>query len=240
MRIGHHSAPAPETTLRSRLLLLIALGMYAARSLGPDVPLATPENGVIALNVPLTPPRAGSCSTRTMHPLFLERLTDAMRKVGITSPLSNPLELQTKGEVHLGCPNAPLLRRLAVQSASCSHPTRRQIWVRKNGGERNCGYCMPCLFRRASMKAADWDSGYDYGIDVCQGELLPTKNGSSANDLRAMLSFLRAGKTEAAIQRIARIQSPELRAKMVVRGFDEVRALIRAKGHAAIRQAAGV
>ena len=244
MRVGHRSAPAPETTLRSRSLLFIGLGMYAARSLGPNVPLITPENGVIALNVPLTPSRAGSCSTRTMHPLFLERLTEALRKVGITNPLSNPLELLTKGEVLLECRNAPLLKRLAVQSASCSHPTRRQIWARKNNGERNCGYCMPCLFRRASMNAAGWDDGNDYGIDVCRGELLPTRNGSSANDLRAMLSFLRARKTEEDIEsdilRIARIQSPDIRAKMVVRGFDEVRALLRTKGNAVIRQEAGI
>lgn len=244
MRIGHRSAPAPETTLRSRSLLFIALGMYAARSLGPNVPIVTPENGVIALNVPLTPSRAGSCSTRTMHPRFLSRLKGALQKVGLTNPLSNPLELQTKGEVLLGCRNAPLLKQLASQSASCSHPTRRQIWVRKNNCERNCGYCMPCLFRRASMNAAGWDDGNDYGLDVCRSELLPTYKGSSANDLRAMLSVLRARKTEAHIERdilrVAQVGSPALRAKMVARGYEEVRALFRAKGDPTIRRAAGV
>ena len=244
MRVGHRSAPAQETTLRTRSLLFMAIGMAAARSLGPNVPLVAPENGVIALNLPLTPSRAGSCSTRTMHPLFLERLTSALRQVGFTNPLINPLEWKTKGEVLVDCRDAVLLKKLAPQSASCSHPTRRQIWKRKNNGERNCGYCVPCLFRRASMNVAGWDNGNEYGVDICRGELLPTQPGVSANDLRAMLSFLRANKTDAEIARgilrVASVSSPDVRAKMVVRGFDEVRALIRAKGTALIRQAAGV
>lgn len=244
VRVGHRPSAAEETTLRSRSLLFLALGMYAARSLGPNVPLMAPENGVIALNVPLTPSRAGSCSTRTMHPLFLARLTSALRKVGFSNLLVNPLDLKTKGEVLVECRNVPLLKRLAIQSASCSHPTRRQLWVRRHNGERNCGYCTPCLFRRASMHAAGWDDGNDYGLDVCRGELPPTSKGTSANDLRAMLSFLGARKTVADIERdilrTAQVEDSNRRAHMVARGFEEVRALIKAKGDATLRQRAGI
>ena len=244
MRVGHRSARAQETTLRSRSLLFIAMGMYAARGLGPRVPLVTPENGVIALNVPLTPSRAGSCSTRTMHPYFIGKLRDALIKVGFTNPLINPFEFKTKGEVLVECANSALLQQLAHQSSSCSHPTRRQHWVRKSSGERNCGYCMPCLFRRASMNLAGWDDGNKYGIDVCQGELLPTKRWASVNDLRAVLAFMSAHKTaveiERDISRIASVTSPKQRAEMVARGWEEMRALIRKKGIAPLRSAAKV
>src|SRR5690606_3672172 len=44
-----------DTTLRSRSFLFLALGLYAAAALGDRAPLLIPENGMIALNVPLTP-----------------------------------------------------------------------------------------------------------------------------------------------------------------------------------------
>ena len=86
MRIGQkllkndqQKSPSQEKTFRSRSLLFIALGMYVARSIGDQIPLLMPENGAIALNVPLTPSRRGSCSTRTAHPFFLNTLRKIFR-----------------------------------------------------------------------------------------------------------------------------------------------------------------
>ncbi len=73
VRVGQ-KGPSQEKTFRSRSLLFIALGIYTACSIGKQIPLLMPENGAIALNVPLTPSRRGSCSTRTAHPFFLNML----------------------------------------------------------------------------------------------------------------------------------------------------------------------
>jgi len=68
------SPTGKEPTFRSRSLLFIALGVYAAASLKKEIKLYIPENGTIAINIPLTPSRRGTCSTRTTHPYYLGAL----------------------------------------------------------------------------------------------------------------------------------------------------------------------
>lgn len=245
VRVGHNPRAAPETTLRSRSLVFMALGIYAARSYGLNVPLYAPENGVIALNVPLSPSRVGACSTRTMHPYFLNSLRAALTKISISNPIINPLDFKTKGECLSECLDLPLLEKLASASVSCSHATRRQLWnSTRRATANNCGYCVPCLFRRASMHKIGKDDGAYYGLDVCKNELLPTAPLKSANDLRAMLGFLRENYKAEELDEMLRLITPldksERRAQMVERGFEEVRALFRAKGSTELQRAAGV
>ncbi|HEX3530198.1 MAG TPA: Qat anti-phage system QueC-like protein QatC [Thermoanaerobaculia bacterium] len=241
-RVSHKPDSAPELTLRSRSLVFIALGIYAARSFGNDIPLYAPENGVIAINLPLTPSRAGSCSTRTMHPFFLERLRSVLRKLGFKNPIVNPFEFKTKGECVVGCFDHALLTSLVAATCSCSHGTRRQHWVRKQ--VPNCGYCVPCLFRRAALHKAGLDAGWQYGVDACEGELPLDYEGESANDLRALLDFIQARKTSEEIAgeivSIAPVQNLSEHVAVVERGFDEVRSLLQAKAVAPIRRAAGI
>src|SRR5262249_4463756 len=155
------------------------LGIYAASGVGPDIPLHTPENGIIALNLPLTPSRNGSCSTRTMHPFYLDTLRSILSDLGLKNALTNPLGLRTKGEWVIACRDQALLRSLAAKTVSCSHGSRRQDWKRKKAA--NCGYCVPCMFRRAALHAAKLDSGKDYGIDVCANELTVDSDRTSAD-----------------------------------------------------------
>ncbi len=242
VRVGHKPPNALETTLRSRSLVFLALGFYAARYYGAEVPLYACENGVIALNVPLTPSRAGSCSTRTMHPFFLESIVATLHTLGFTNPLINPLEFKTKGECLSTCRDTAFLKTVADRAVSCSHGTRRQYWIRR--GANNCGYCVPCLFRRAAMHQAGLDNGLQYGFDVCESEMTVNHDGESADDLRAMIAFLHANKSDGDLAREAALIAPtshlDMRAAMLGRGFEEVRNLIRAKGNAALRQVAGV
>src|SRR5439155_7870317 len=51
-----------ERSFRSRSLFFLGLGVYAAARVGDDVPIIIPENGPVALNLPLNPSRRGSCS----------------------------------------------------------------------------------------------------------------------------------------------------------------------------------
>jgi hypothetical protein len=54
----------------------------------------------------------------------------------------------TKGEMVRGCENHWLLARLASASLSCSPPSKGR-W--QGLGIQHCGYCLPCLIRRAAL-----------------------------------------------------------------------------------------
>lgn len=242
-RVSHKPDAAQEMTLRSRSFVFMALGLYVAKAAGVEVPLYAPENGLIAINVPLTPSRAGSCSTRTMHPFFLTKLQTVADKLGFRNPIINPFQLRTKGEVLKKCLDPQLLKSLADLSVSCSHGTRRQHWVRKHEAN-NCGYCVPCLFRRAALYHVGLDNGKRYGIDVCAGELPLNDAHDSADDLRAVIDFLNRRKTEREIaleiMSVAPIEGLAGYVDLVQRGFDEVRTLIRDKARPALCRAAGI
>lgn len=241
-RVSHKPEAALESSLRSRSLVFMALGIYAARSAGSEVSVYAPENGLIAINVPLTPSRAGSCSTRTMHPYFLSKLASLLTGLEIKNKIVNPLELKTKGECVIECLNQPLLKSVVKASVSCSHGTRRQNWIRKDSD--NCGYCMPCLFRRAALHVAGLDFGRSYGIDVCAGELPLDDDGDSGNDLRAVADFLAARRTATEIARDIRSVAPLSQLSeytaVVERGFNEIRSLFRDKATPTIQRAAGI
>lgn len=242
VRVAQRPPKNTESSLRSRSIVFVGLGMYAAREIGLDTPLLAPENGMIALNLPLTPSRSGSCSTRTMHPFYLETLRSVFNELGLKNPLIDPLALKTKGECVTQCSDPELLSILASKTVSCSHASRRQDWRRKKA--TNCGYCVPCLFRRASLHAAELDSGKDYGIDVCADELTVDSAGVSADDLRAVTSGLRRFNIDAnirkAITSVALVQPIGDYVDLVRRGLTEVRTWIADKGSASLRTAAGI
>ena len=55
------------------------------------------------------------------------------------------------------CADADLLRQLAPSSLSCSSPSKGR-W--QGLGTQHCGYCVPCLIRRAAL-----DKGFGQGAD---------------------------------------------------------------------------
>jgi 7-cyano-7-deazaguanine synthase in queuosine biosynthesis len=179
--------PAVENTTRSRSLLFIAAGLAVATAIGPDVPLYVPENGFIGINVPLTPTRSGSLSTRTTHPYFLERLREALDQLGISNPIENPFRMQTKGELVESSSNPALVAELAPRSLSCAHPERARYEKLPQG---NCGYCFPCLIRRAAMHRASLDDGNAYTYDVLTEAGFIDSEGDRPKALRAVVRNL--------------------------------------------------
>ena len=135
----------------------LALGVFAGTGLGRHFTLRVPENGLIALNVPLDPLRLGSNSTRTTHPYYMARWNDLLAALGIDGEIRNPYWDETKGEMAAACREPALLKELAADSLSCSSPTKGR-W--QGLGIEHCGYCLPCLIRRASLMAA-WGAGND-------------------------------------------------------------------------------
>jgi hypothetical protein len=146
-----------ESSTRGRSFLFFALGIFAGSGLGSHFVLRVPENGLIALNVPLDPLRLGSNSTRTTHPFYMARWNELLTGLDIDARIENPYWNKTKGEMVSECANDQLLRALAGLSLSCSSPAKGR-W--KGRGIEHCGYCLPCLIRRAALDSA-WGTGHD-------------------------------------------------------------------------------
>lgn len=244
-RVGHTDEGVDDTeiTLRGRSLIFIALGILAASALGGSVPLLIPENGTIALNVPLTASRRGSCSTRTAHPHYLSMLSTVLTGLGISNPVTNPLRYKTKGEVLTACLNKAVLVETARLSVSCAKRGHKVHYTRRSAN--SCGRCMPCIYRRAAMHAAGWDNEI-YGDDVCKGEVDIDAEGEKPNDLRACLAFLKRSLSADEVARLL-MASGSLDARgvtadaaMVLRTMEEIRSLLRAKGNRDMKRRAGV
>lgn len=149
-----------ENSTRGRSFLFIALGALAGTGLDDGFTLRVPENGLIALNVPLDPLRLGSNSTRTTHPFYLARWNDLLVQLGVAGRVENPYWSQTKGEMVQGCASDAALREIAPASLSCAHPASARWQGVQGKGIEHCGYCLPCLIRRAALNHA-WGKGAD-------------------------------------------------------------------------------
>lgn len=160
----------PESTTRSRSLLFLALGLLAANAVDSTLPLYVPENGFISINVPWSANRYGSCTTRSTHPYFLALVKGFLQHLGIQNPIRNPYQYQTKGEMLERCHNQSVLRSGENDTISCSHPTG----IRWRGlSSKNCGYCLPCIVRRAAFHRVGRDVFADhYAFDVTQDDSL--------------------------------------------------------------------
>ncbi|RWL74836.1 MAG: hypothetical protein EOR69_32100 [Mesorhizobium sp.] len=145
---GFVRGSAGENTTRGRSFLFFALGVFAGSGLEAPFNLKVPENGLIAVNVPLDPLRLGALSTRTTHPFYIARWNHALRQLGLNGRIENPYWDKTKGEMVAECANGALLRQLVPSSLSCASPTKGR-W--QGLGTQHCGYCLPCLIRRAAL-----------------------------------------------------------------------------------------
>jgi hypothetical protein len=145
---GFVSGSTGENTTRGRSFLFFALGVFTGSGLDTQFTLRVPENGLIAINVPLDPLRLGALSTRTTHPFYIARWNEVLQGLGLNGRIENPYWDKTKGEMVAACTNGALLRQLIPVSLSCASPTKGR-W--QGLGMQHCGYCLPCLIRRAAI-----------------------------------------------------------------------------------------
>ena len=150
LQLSHAIKPPGEAerSQRARSIVFLAYGVLAASVLpqhrrGELVEVLIPENGFISLNIPLTPLRLGSLSTRTTHPFFIQQIQTILDVSGFHVKLTNPYQFKTKGEMLLECTHQRLLRQLVFQSTSCGRFARFNY--------EHCGRCVPCLVRRAAF-----------------------------------------------------------------------------------------
>lgn len=223
-----------EITTRARSFLFIAAGMAAASAFGDDVPLFMPENGFIGINVPLVGSRAGSLSTRTTHPHFVARLVEALETVGIANMLSKPFRLKTKGEALGDCRNPDLLAALVNESISCAHPESAR-WDRLPPS--NCGYCYPCLIRRAALHRIGLDSGASYRHDALIEAGLLDEESDRGADLRALLRGLARDARPTDVLRNGAVPETDAAAfaDVHIRGREELASWLRSGAATALR-----
>lgn len=148
-----------DVSMRTRSLQFLAVAAMAADTLssfrgGSEIELFMCENGLIAINPPLTVRRIGAHSTRTAHPHYLSLLQDLLRQVDIPVVIRNPHRHETKGQMLLRHSELQNISRFASSTVSCGK------WKRAN---QQCGRCLPCLIRRASFHAAKIPDITDYG-----------------------------------------------------------------------------
>ena len=91
---------------------------------------------------------------------------DVMQQLGIQARALNPYAHQTKGEMVRNCKNQDFLAENVALSMSCASPTKGR-W--QGLGPGHCGYCLPCLIRRASMLDWDRDDTSNYHTNVTGG-----------------------------------------------------------------------
>lgn len=234
---------AADKNTRARSILFIGLGLTVAAAFGDNVPLYVPENGFVSMNVPLTPSRVGSYSTRTTHPFYFGRLREVFNLVGISHCLENPYYMKTKGEMLEDCRNPNLLKSLIPLTISCAHPIR---WGSKRRG--NCGYCYPCLVRRASLHKVGQDQQDDY-LEDAVGEASVLSAEHRGVDLRAFLHGIAICSRKGRVSTLSLLRTGSLADKaveapalagMIGRGYEEVRNLIESKGHPDVKAYAGL
>lgn len=138
-----------EPSQRSRGFLFGVLGCVASLMAGARE-LSIYENGVGAINLPISPAQLGAESSRSVHPVALWKLEQFLRLVLEQDfRLRLPLLFSTKGEM------CSALRKsrfspLALRTISCDgFPARVK-------GPEHCGTCTSCLLRRQAL----WTGGF--------------------------------------------------------------------------------
>lgn len=179
-----------EKTTRSRSIVFLALGAAVASAYEGPITLSVPENGLISLNPPLTDTRMGSLSTRTTHPYFLSLFSSVLTRLGINVALDAPYRFVTKGEMIERVKNNEAFLSGVHDTLSCSHPDVGRY--QGNSPGQHCGYCFPCLIRRAALDFAGLDDRARYLDDVRTNR--PAQGSDTGRDLRALEMAIRRFK----------------------------------------------
>ncbi|MBQ3611288.1 MAG: hypothetical protein IJA01_03350 [Firmicutes bacterium] len=148
-----------DNNTRSRSFLFIGFGIFAMTGMDNVSTLMVPENGLIALNVPLDETRVGSFSTRTTHPFYLSLWNELLSGLDLNMYVKNHYWNKTKGEMAVECKNKDVLYETMKISFSCSSPGKAR-W--RGLTPQHCGYCVPCIIRRAAMHKAFGGDGTIY------------------------------------------------------------------------------
>jgi hypothetical protein len=164
--------------------------------------------------------------------------------VGLQHPIHNPYKFATKGEMVKNCQDLNLLQESYAESRSCAKAGRKTFW--KDKLARQCGLCVPCLFRRAAMHTVSWDNER-FGINLGDSRISRDDlEKDSFADLRALSAFLIRNDPAEKIRRELLANGPILSqdlpsyVSVIQRMRDEVRSWMAARTSPLIQQRAGL
>ena len=168
-----------------------------------------------------------------MHPYFIKRFEEALSLLGHNIHINNPYLFKTKGEMLVENRNTDLISKLATKTLSCSHGGgHTATWYNRNS--LNCGYCIPCTIRRASIHKFNnsLDRCNDYGHRL-KNEDIKISSHEKRLDLLALAYFLNKNLTRAEVKReiklMAKIDDIEEVTDMLLRGYAEIKQYINDK-----------
>lgn len=146
VRVNKKQQVEREYTQRARSFLYASLAVAVSRMAGLDA-IRFYENGIVSLNLPLSPQVVGSRATRTTHPRVLACMRRLFSLVTDTSfGVDNGFIWKTKSDVvHdiVASGHGPMI----PLSTSCTH-----TWVISNA-KPHCGTCSQCIDRRFAVLA---------------------------------------------------------------------------------------
>jgi 7-cyano-7-deazaguanine synthase in queuosine biosynthesis len=155
---------------RTRSFLFLSLATVVASALGVSRVRAY-ENGVVSLNLPISPQLLGARASRSTHPHVLEgfgRLSSLL--FGNCFSVQNPFLWQTKTDV-LAQIRAAGHGDLCASAVSCGGT------IASTRERTHCGRCSQCVDRRLSALAAGLDEREDPAENYASDVLVGTREG---------------------------------------------------------------
>lgn len=176
-----------ESSHRARSFMFLSYAAVAAATHGlSDIYIC--ENGVLSLNVPISDARKGTRSTRHAHPLFLHYFNQFINELyGRTFSVQNPFQFWTKAQEAKFLEKTSLYRLINHTVTCWGYPNQTLRYPNSN----HCGYCIPCIVRRVSVKAAGL-AAYDdqYVVDVFN--LKPGSKEKYSRNIEDLIYFCRS------------------------------------------------
>ncbi len=177
VRVNKRDQTEREYTQRARSFLYASLAVAAARMARLDA-IRFYENGIVSLNLPLSPQVVGSRATRTTHPRVLACMRRLFSLVTDTTfGVDNGFIWKTKSDV-VSDIVASGHGSMIPHSTSCTH-----TWVFSNA-KPHCGTCSQCIDRRFAVLAGG--AGTFERADTYSHDLLV--DARDAGESRVMLA----------------------------------------------------
>jgi hypothetical protein len=166
VEVNKGKALGGEFTQRCRSFLFAAVAAAVARLLGLWR-IRFYENGVVSLNLPLSPQVLGGRASRTTHPRTMRGFARLFTLLfGSPFAAENPFLWETKTTVLKGI-QAAGHGDLCARTSSCGHTFGRTVQ------HPHCGCCSQCVDRRLTALAAGLSDAEDppsgYASDVLTG-----------------------------------------------------------------------
>lgn len=184
--VNKEKALGKEYTQRSRSFLYASLAAVVARTFGLKG-IRFYENGVVSINLPISPQVVGARATRTTHPQVLNGFTDFFSTL-FQAPFTveNPFLWKTKSDIVRSIRSSGG-SDFIKHTVSCTHTWEMTTLL------THCGTCSQCIDRRFATLSSGCGDTEDpeemYGVDLLTG---PRPRGDARTMLESYVAMAKA------------------------------------------------